>query len=157
MNQLGGSVENRVLIAIDLSENSLKAVDYVGRMLRCHDAAEITLLTVIKEPSADIIPDSAEREMKVEEARRETLDLMEKAGARLTASGIPESHIKLKIQVCQKPMSISDLVLREQQDGGYGTLVVGRRGVSKREEFLFGSVSSKVVRDAKRCAVWVIE
>jgi nucleotide-binding universal stress UspA family protein len=35
--------------------------------------------------------------------------------------------------------------------------VVGRRGVSKRQEFLFGSVSSKVVRDAKNCAVWVIE
>jgi nucleotide-binding universal stress UspA family protein len=54
-------------------------------------------------------------------------------------------------------MSISDLILHEQQEGGYGTLVVGRRGVSKKEEFLFGSVSSRVVRDAKHCAVWVIE
>lgn len=157
MKELAGNVEDKVLIAIDLSENSLKAVDYVGRMLRCHVTADITLLTVIKEPSPDIIPDEGERRTQVEEARRGTLDLMEKAGFRLTGSGIPENHIHLKIQVCQKPMSISDLILHEQQNGGYGTLVVGRRGVSKREEFLFGSVSSKVVRDAKHCAVWVIE
>ena len=126
MEEMAGSSVNKVLIAVDLSENSLKAVDYVGRMLRCHELAEITLL-------------------------------MEQAGSRLTALGIPEKHIRIKIQVCRKPMSISDLILREQQEGGHGTLVVGRRGVSKKEEFLFGSVSSRVVRDAKHCAVWVIE
>lgn len=157
MNELTGSAENRVLIAIDLSENSLKAVDYVGKMLRCHETVDITLLTVIKEPSPDIMPDPAERAAQVEEARRSTLELMEKAGARLTALNIPEQHIHLKIQVCRKPSSVSDLILQEQQKGGHGTLVVGRRGVSKREEFLFGSVSSRVVRDAKQCAVWVIE
>ena len=59
MDVLAGSVENKVLIAVDLSENSLKAVEYVGGMLRCHDTAEITLLTVIKEPSPDIVPEEA--------------------------------------------------------------------------------------------------
>jgi nucleotide-binding universal stress UspA family protein len=157
MNELAGRVENKVLIAVDLSENSLKAVEYVGGMLRCHGTAEITLLTVIKEPSPDIVPDDGERSRLVEETRTETLALMEEAGSRLTALGISEEQIRLKIQVCQKPMTVSDLILQEQQNGGYGTLVVGRRGVSKREEFLFGSVSSKVVRDAKHCAVWVIE
>ncbi|MCU0571554.1 MAG: universal stress protein [Syntrophobacteraceae bacterium] len=157
MKEMTGSPGNKVLIAVDLSENSLKAVDYVGGMLRCHELAEITLLTVIKEPSADIVPEEAERARMVDEARSETLALMEQAGSRLTALGIAEKHIRIKIQVCRKPMSISDLILHEQQEGGYGTLVVGRRGVSKKEEFLFGSVSSRVVRDAKHCAVWVIE
>ncbi len=157
MNGTAESSGNKVLIAVDLSENSLKAVDYVGRMLRCHDRVEITLLTVIKEPSADIVPDEAERAARIEEARRETLALMEQAGGRLTALGIPENRIRIKLQVCRKPMSVSDLILHEQKEGGYGTLVVGRRGVSKKEEFLFGSVSSRVVRDAKHCAVWVIE
>jgi len=157
MKEMTGSPGNKVLIAVDLSENSLKAVDYVGAMLSCHELAEITLITVIKEPSADIVPDEAERTRMVEEARSETLALMEQAASRLKALGIPEKHIRIKIQVCRKPMSISDLILHEQQDGGYGTLVVGRRGVSKKEEFLFGSVSSRVVRDAKHCAVWVIE
>ena len=37
----------------------------------------------------------------------------------------------------------------------YG-LVIGRRGVSKAEEFLFGSVSNKLIHHAKDRTVWVV-
>ena len=30
------------------------------------------------------------------------------------------------------------------------------RGLSRKEEFLFGSVSSKIVGHARNCAVWVV-
>jgi len=149
--------KNLILIAVDLSENSLKAVDYVGSMLSCQPGLEITLLHVIKEPSPDIVPDASERQNQVEKARLETLDLMEKAARRLTSCGIPEKRIHLKIQVCRKPVSVADLILHEQKSGNYGTVVIGRRGVSKREELLFGSVSSRVVREAKQCSVWIVE
>lgn len=149
-------MENKVLIAVDLSENSLKAVDYVGRILACHADARVTLLNVIKEPSPDVVPDEAERKRQVESLRSETLALMEAAAGRLIALGMPERSIQLKIHVCSMPVSVTDLILRELREGGYSTVVVGRRGVSKREEFLFGSVSSKVVREAHHCTVWVV-
>lgn len=149
-------MENKVLIAVDLSENSLKAVDYVGRVLACHADARVTLLNVIKEPSPDVVPDEAERKRQVETLRAETLTLMEAAAGRLIAQGMSERCIQLKIQVCSMPVSVTDLILHEMREGGYGTVVVGRRGVSKREEFLFGSVSSKVVREAHHCTVWVV-
>jgi hypothetical protein len=38
-----------------------------------------------------------------------------------------------------------------------GTVVIGRRGISKKEEFLFESTSNKIIHTAKDCAVWVIE
>jgi len=150
-------MQTKVLIAIDLSENSLKAVDYVGRMLCCHTSVDITLVNVIKEPSPDILSDTQERQEHVEQTRARTLTLMEQAARGLVAQGIPEKHIHLKIHICRKPVSIADLILREQQNGQYGTIVVGRQGLSKREEFLFGSVSNSVVREAKHCAVWVVE
>ncbi len=149
-------MENRVLIAIDLSENSLKAVDYVGRVLSCHQDTRITLLNVIKEPSSDLVPDAGERHRQVEELRAETLKRMEEAAGRLIALGMPEQSVRLKVQVCSMPVSVTDLILKEVREGGYSTVVVGRRGVSKREEFLFGSVSSKVVREAHQCTVWVV-
>ena len=37
------------------------------------------------------------------------------------------------------------------------TVVVGRHHKSKTEEFLFGSTSSKLIHEAKNCAVWVVE
>ncbi|MGD9505415.1 MAG: universal stress protein [Syntrophobacteraceae bacterium] len=147
----------KMLVSIDLSENSLRAVDYVGEMLACHSDAEITLLHVIKEPSSDIVLDDAERHEQVERLRVEMLALMEEAAKRLTSRGIVEKRVCLKIQACKSPVSVAELILAEQELGGYGTIVVGRRGMSKKEEFLFGSVSSKVVREARHCAVWVVE
>jgi nucleotide-binding universal stress UspA family protein len=37
------------------------------------------------------------------------------------------------------------------------TLVVGRKGLSLQEEFLFGSVSVKIVRTIRHETVWVVE
>lgn len=149
-------MENNILIAVDLSENSLKAVDYVAALTSCHPSVKVTLLHVIKEPSPDIMPDEKQRKNHIERVRSEVLALMEQAARRLTSAGVPEGHVRIKIQTCKKPVSVSELILNEQKCGGYGTIVIGRRGVSKREEFLFGSVSSSVMREAKLCAVWVI-
>jgi nucleotide-binding universal stress UspA family protein len=147
----------KILIAIDHSDNALRAVDYVGRMTSCHTPLEITLLHIIKEPSSDIMPDPEERKAHLDSARAETLALLEKAAARLTLGNTGQRHIQLKVLVCSTPVSVAQQILNELSEGGYGTVVVGRRGMGKREEFLFGSVSNKVVREAKGCAVWVVE
>ena len=47
-------------------------------------------------------------------------------------------------------------ILEVLKDGGFGTVVIGRRGVSKAEEFLFGSVSNKIIHSVKDCTVWVV-
>ena len=37
-------------------------------------------------------------------------------------------------------------------------MVVGRRHKTKTEEFLFGSTSiSRLIHEAKNCAIWVVE
>ena len=146
----------KVLIATDLSENSLKAVDYVGEMICRHDSAQITLLHVIREPSPDIMSDPDARSRYVEKTRVDALGVLEEIGRRLAAKGIPEDRMDIRILVCRRPVGIAELILQEQEVGGYGTIIVGRRGISKREAFLFGSVSATVVREARRCVVWVV-
>jgi nucleotide-binding universal stress UspA family protein len=150
-------METKILIAIDHSANALKAVDYVGKMMACHADADISLLYVINEPSADMMPDAADRALYVDKMKAETLRFMEEIAQRLVTHGISEKQINLRIQACKKALSIAELILHEQKSGGYGTIVIGRRGMSKREEFLFGSVSNKVVREARGCTVWVVE
>jgi nucleotide-binding universal stress UspA family protein len=39
----------------------------------------------------------------------------------------------------------------------YDTIVVGRMGMSRSEEFLFGSISSKIVTHGRNCTVWIVE
>jgi nucleotide-binding universal stress UspA family protein len=47
-------------------------------------------------------------------------------------------------------------ILKIARDGGYGSIIIGRRGISRAKQFLFGSVSNKVVQQSKNMAVWVV-
>ena len=53
--------------------------------------------------------------------------------------------------------SMAECILAEQDLLKYATLVVGRKGISHQEEFLFGSISGKIDRIARNCTVWVVE
>ena len=53
--------------------------------------------------------------------------------------------------------SLAECILAERKDAKCSTIVVGRQGLSRSEEFLFGSVSSKIVNHARNCTVWVVE
>ncbi|MDP3427335.1 MAG: universal stress protein, partial [Humidesulfovibrio sp.] len=79
------------------------------------------------------------------------------ARGRLVAAGIPDSAVFERTVLCSAEPSIAQTILDVQQEGGFGTLVVGRRGLTNSEVFLFGSVSSKLVHNAKNCAVWVVQ
>ena len=51
-----------ILIAIDESENSRRAVSYVGALLGGLPGFKVTILHVIPEPEEDYFPSSDERE-----------------------------------------------------------------------------------------------
>ena len=53
--------------------------------------------------------------------------------------------------------SMAQCILSERDQIEYSTIVVGRQGLSRSEEFLFGSISSKIVNHARNCTVWVVE
>jgi nucleotide-binding universal stress UspA family protein len=72
----------------------------------------------------------------------------------LLTAGFTEETVKTRSTIKYCP-SLAECILQEQPDD-YGTLVVGRKGRTRTEEFLFGSVSSKIVDHAKESTVWVI-
>jgi len=61
------------------------------------------------------------------------------------------------VKIRKKKAGIARDVLKEAQAGKYDTLVIGRRGLSAVREFLFGSVSSKVIQLAKKVSVIVVD
>lgn len=74
----------------------------------------------------------------------------------LVAAGIGEDRVRTRCSVL-KCASIGDAILKEQEALRCCILVLGRRGLSHQEEFVFGSTTSRVLRYARRCAVMVIE
>ena len=73
----------------------------------------------------------------------------------LIKAGIPAEAIS--IQYRDKTTGIARDILDEIEAGEYGTVIVGRRGLSRAKQFLFGSVSNKIVHTARDCTVWVVD
>ena len=154
----------KILLTLDESENSMKAVDYVRKIAQPDDT--ITLFSVIPNPTAacviedpSLVPifnESRATFCAIEEMKRENIQkFMEKAKDLLATSQINPAHITIKI-VNQRENIARD-ILSEVQQGTYDNIVMGRRGLSGIKEFLLGSVSHKVIQFARNTAVTVVE
>jgi nucleotide-binding universal stress UspA family protein len=74
----------------------------------------------------------------------------------LIQRGFDRSAVSVRSTLRYCP-SMAQCILEERDETEYSTVVVGRKGLSRSEEFLFGSVSSKIVNYARNCTVWVVE
>lgn len=131
----------KIMIAMDESENATMAAAYAADILANRTDVTITLFHIATDES-----------IKDESGIKEMMDI---ARSILIKAGIPEKAINIEIR--QKKAGMGNDILNEIAESGYGTVVVGRRGVSKAQQLFFGSVSNKIVQNANDCAVWVVE
>jgi nucleotide-binding universal stress UspA family protein len=80
---------------------------------------------------------------------------MQKAKKVLVESGFASKNVVIKIR--KKKTGIARDVLKEVERGKYDTLVIGRRGLSGVKQFVLGSVSTKIVKFAKKASVIVVD
>ncbi|QJB55223.1 universal stress protein [Pseudodesulfovibrio sp. zrk46] len=158
----------KILLAVDASENAMRAVEYVGSIAGNSDGFEVRLLCIERLPHRDIFPDEESWKEGCETTRNVLKEFLGKARERLVEMGVPGAMVTEKYvtscfspfsetaPVCSRGTGVAHEILDAQKQGGYGTVVIGRRGVAKAEEFLFGSVSNKIVHSAKDCTVWVV-
>ncbi len=133
----------KILIAFDGSGGSLKAVDCVGSLLG-GSGYEISLTNVMRHEEKD----------RIAEAERFIAAGFDQAIERLISAGITRTCISTQI-VTGAP-SRAEAIVKEADQGGYGTVVVGRRGLSDVRDFSMGAVSNKVVQLTTRPAIWVV-
>lgn len=157
----------KMLLAFDGSDNSFKAVEYVGKIARNCSGCEVTLLYIERLPDKDVFPNDEAWKNECERNESDIKQKMDKAREKLIDMGVSKDDIEVEyFSSCKSPIHETDIcstgrsigldILRIREEGGYETIVIGRRGVSKAEEFLFGSVSTKIVQSAIDCTVWVV-
>ncbi len=148
--------ERHILAAVDESENSKRAVSYLANFFGEDKSLFVTILSIIPEPSEDYFATAEERAKWLDERRQ----FMESALAGYREifldAGFDERRLQTRLCVrwCR---SIADAILEEQVRLQCNMVVVGRRGITHNEEFIFGSTSSKILHRAENCAVMVIE
>jgi nucleotide-binding universal stress UspA family protein len=116
----------------------------------------ITLLSIIPEPSEDYFATEEERQQWIAEQKATMNAVLDGYREILLGAGFKpdQTDVRLVVRQCA---SIGDAIIEEQEKLRCCIVVVGRRGISHNEEFIFGSTSSKILHHATNCAVMVVE
>ena len=139
----GTSQIGKILMAIDASEGAMRALDYIGAMVDTSHW-EVTLFHAIREFDTE----------ELRRAEKSMASVFETASRHLEKAGFNRNQIDLK--TVTGAHSRAAVIITEALKGGYGTIVVGRRGLTNVEAFTMGRVSNKVIHMAREMAVWVV-
>lgn len=157
----------KILIAVDGSEGSLKAVDYVGHQYSGVEGLHITLLHVLPYVPTSFWDDGHILTRHERSARKEVIDtwvrnqqlrvepIFQSATETLIRRGIDPDQIETK--GISDSTDVAESILEEARDGRYQTLVLGRHGSSPAKRLLIGSVTSRVINHGAGIAICVVE
>jgi nucleotide-binding universal stress UspA family protein len=158
---IGGKIApSKILVALDGSENAKRAVDHLSFILgNCQDK-EIKILLfnawpgLITISGPRIIPNLSDFPLSQKKYEEKTYPFLDECEKLLIDGGLPASSIRKKI--CLKCSNIGMAILSEARKGEYGTIVMGRRGISRAKEFFLGSVSQSLLQQARDLAIWIV-
>jgi len=154
---VGEKVFNKnILVAVDDSDNARRAVSYVAQLLGEFTGFNVTVLHVVPEAEEDYFTNDSERDAWFKQYQQKVAAMLEDYRQILLKGGFDANHVSVRSPLRYCP-SMAECILSERDELAYDTIVVGRQGLSRKEEFLFGSISSKIVTHARNCTVWVVE
>lgn len=151
----------KILIAMDDSENALRSVELAARTFSTDNT--IVLFNVMldtaalcKMESPELIPLFKAQQTSfctLEDKKRELVtDAMKQAKELLLAAGFNEKNVQVKVE--NKNKGVARDILAEAENG-YDMIIMGRHGMSGIKEFFLGSISQKVFNGAKDISVLI--
>jgi nucleotide-binding universal stress UspA family protein len=153
----GNVTSQRILVAVDGSESSYRALDHVGSVFSENPEIKLSLFHVSPE-AEDIDAFSFEKDDP------DIQDIVTKGSERLMGKFFADAALKLKeagiaadrveIITIKRKSKVGKMILAEAKKGNYGTVVVGRRGAD--QSHFFGSVSRYVTERITDRALWLV-
>lgn len=161
---------SRILIAVDGSEHSARALHYVGTLLRDTRDVQITLFHVLKpmprallehggseDPAEEIRLAKKLQEDQENWIRTESVfesPILVTALELFGKTGFPLNRVTLKFG---HEDDIAHTILDEARTGGYGTIVMSRHASRAIKRFFGGSITDQLLRDAAGFTLWIVE
>jgi nucleotide-binding universal stress UspA family protein len=153
-----GEVESmKMVMAVDGSEASLRAVDHLSFMLGGNEEMTLTLFHVtpmLRNYCPIDLKEEADGAGKivVRGASRCVDHFFAHARDKFTEAGIRDDQVELK--VVKRTVDIGKAIVSQIGQEDYGTVIIGRRGAD--QAFFMGSVSRYVLDKTHGRALWVV-
>jgi nucleotide-binding universal stress UspA family protein len=155
----GNPAPEKLLIGLDASDGAMRAVNRVAAACRGGDQREIYLVHVIR--AWKTIPPTLLAQLEQDridaltaEAVASIQPVFEEATRRLEAAGCKPNRIHTQVVSGVDSRAMAMIQFARQKE--VGTLVMGRRGLSRVEEFVMGRVGHKIVNTVRNRAVWIV-
>ena len=154
-------MEKRILIAVDGSLYSRKAIEYTVKMESVIKDLNYTLINVHPKISEFLIED-ARADSKASSALKEinknnhenSMKILNESKSIMKRLGIDEKHIKTVSQPVVR--GTAKAILDYGKKSLCDAIVLGRRGVSRLAEMFMGSVTNDVLENTNITPVWAI-
>ncbi|HWJ78167.1 MAG TPA: universal stress protein [Niallia sp.] len=135
-----------ILLAIDGSDNSLRATIEAAKLAACSDHAVITIIYVV---------DFAQSKKDVLHAQgKEDLELNRRKKILSAEEYLQSQNIDYKVNILHGEPGPT--IVNFANNHAFDLLIVGSRGLNSLQEMVLGSVSHKVVKRAT-CPVLVVK
>jgi len=144
-----------ILVAMDGSEGAMQAIDFVGELMGGYNF-KVSLVHVVRDTSS-IGPAPLYRPLPQEDiqvAEQKIRTVFDEARSRLLNRGFNTDDVTNKL--ITGASSRARAIVQEAEQLGNATIVLGRRGLSRSEDFFMGGVSNKVIQLGVEQAVWVV-
>jgi nucleotide-binding universal stress UspA family protein len=138
---LGNSFFNKVLVAVDDSEQSARAVDMALNLAKSSVIGSIVLFNVYDSSSVDVT--KLHNAEKLDKLREASLALLQKYENLFQAEGV---NCQVKKAGGEPAQLILDVI---ENSADFDLVIMGSRRLNKFQEFTLGSVSDKVTRLSK--------
>ena len=154
----------KILVAMDDSDNALRAVDFVADTFGREN--EVILLSVVPKITAacELNAETLAAHFKsqqaafcqVEEEKEGLLrEALQKARQMLYDAGFEEG--KIRVELKQQKKGIARDIVSEAERLDADLIVLGRRGLSGIKEFFLGSICQKVLQLCKDRSVLLVQ
>lgn len=164
---------HKILVAVDGSDASERALEYAAKVVGDLKDGRLTILHVgeaipMNVMEYDKLPGKGTWEEKLEKHRQEVDKYEKERGESETEQemfrylthrteqlGLAPEQVETRF--IAHVQNVSTEIILEAERGGYEAICLSRQGRHSVKEFFIGSVSERIVRHARKCAVWVVE
>ena len=144
--------KTKVLVPIDDTKTSTSVIDYIINMSATSQNWHIHLVHIHRIPSAS---EELMGKKFTSVQPKKILAMLEEARNTLVDNGFIPEMVDLDIINDEYP-SVADGIIDQYKKQAFDLVIIGRRKMSKAEEFVMGDISIKLIRMLERAAVLVV-